>query len=250
MKNTERLLEDERYKSYLKRLEEFESDRVFCRHNLEHFAAVARIAYIHVLEEGLLDYEYNDLSYENEKSNKKLCDGKASNKLYDEETNNKPCDEKVYNKLYDEKNCGMLISKDLIYFTSLLHDIGRVFEYENGTSHDEASALIAAEFLKKSMFSEIQKKLILDCIRGHRGGYGANTYLRGDRSTDLVFDKCDVENCDTNDIKKRTENYNDYSKRFIEIFKRSDKESRMCFNCKAYDDCYWSEEKKNHTIKY
>lgn len=194
MKNTERLLQDERYKSYLKRLEDFESDRVFCRHNLEHFVSVARIAYIHALENCLLN-----------ESGTLCCDA-----------------EKVEISKLGKESYRFLISKDLIYFTSLLHDIGRVFEYEKGISHDEASAEIAMKFLEKSTFNEAQKKLILDCIKEHRG----RTEINRDLSCGSVHEL------------------------FIKIFKSSDKESRMCFNCESYDDCYWSEEKKNHTLKY
>lgn len=194
MKNTERLLENERYKNYLKRLEAFESDRVFCRHNLEHFVSVARIAYIHALENCLINEE-DVLCHDAEKAD---------------------CSESY------KKNYGCLISKDLIYFTSLLHDIGRLFEYEEGTPHDEASVEIAISFLDESTFNRAQEKLILDCIKEHRGRTEINTDSSGDSVQELL----------------------------IKIFKRSDKESRMCFTCKAYDDCYWSEEKKNHTVKY
>ncbi len=194
MKNTERLLENERYKNYLKRLEAFESDRVFCRHNLEHFVSVARIAYIHALEKGLLN-----------ESGTLCCDA-----------------EKVEISKLGKESYRFLISKDLIYFTSLLHDIGRVFEYEEGTPHDEASVEIAISFLDESTFNRAQEKLILDCIKEHRGRTEINTDSSGDSVQELL----------------------------IKIFKRSDKESRMCFTCKAYDDCYWSEEKKNHTVKY
>ena len=38
------------YKEYLKRLEAYEEKREFCRHNLEHFLDMSRIAYMMVLE--------------------------------------------------------------------------------------------------------------------------------------------------------------------------------------------------------
>ena len=37
---------------------------------------------------------------------------------------------------------------------------------------------------------------------------------------------------------------------FFNIFYRSDKLSRPCFRCPAYEACNWSYEKKNHEIKY
>lgn len=42
----------------------------------------------------------------------------------------------------------------------------------------------------------------------------------------------------------------DGSKGLSELLYRADKLSRNCFNCKAYDECYWSEEKKNKLIEY
>ena len=37
------------------------------------------------------------------------------------------------------------VSKELIYCTALLHDIGRARQYEDGTPHDEAGAAIAGQ---------------------------------------------------------------------------------------------------------
>ena len=31
---------------------------------------------------------------------------------------------------------------------------------------------------------------------------------------------------------------------------KSDKLSRNCFNCKAKEECYWDESKKNYSIKF
>ena len=41
------------YKDYLNRLEAYEEKREFCRHNLEHFLDMSRIAYMMVLEKNL-----------------------------------------------------------------------------------------------------------------------------------------------------------------------------------------------------
>ena len=40
------------------------------------------------------------------------------------------------------------VSKELIYCTALLHDIGRARQYEDGTPHDEAGAAIAGQILR------------------------------------------------------------------------------------------------------
>ena len=41
------------YKEYLNKLEAYEEKREFCRHNLEHFLDMSRIAYMMVLEKNL-----------------------------------------------------------------------------------------------------------------------------------------------------------------------------------------------------
>lgn len=41
----------------------------------------------------------------------------------------------------------------------------------------------------------------------------------------------------------------DGSEGLSELLYRADKLSRNCFNCKAYNECYWSEEKKNKFIE-
>ena len=74
------ILNNRTYKEYLNKLAQLEKDRIFCNHNMEHFLDMARIAYIMVLEEGLL------------------------------------------------------YSKEIIYAIGLLHDIGRVKQYEEGIS--------------------------------------------------------------------------------------------------------------------
>lgn len=53
MERVNRILNNPTYREYLKKIEICEVDRIFCRHNMEHFLDVARIAYIMVLEQGL-----------------------------------------------------------------------------------------------------------------------------------------------------------------------------------------------------
>ncbi|MBS6610833.1 MAG: HD domain-containing protein [Peptoniphilus harei] len=105
------------------------------------------------------------------------------------------------------------ISKDMIYTTALLHDLGRVLEIKEGINHAEGSLIIAREILKITDFSENEKKRILDCISYHR-------------------------------TKEEQED------EFFNIFYRADKLSRPCFRCPAYNSCNWSYEKKNHEIIY
>lgn len=156
MENVNKILNNPKYKTLLKELNELEANREFCNHTIEHFLDVARIAYITVLEKGL---RYN---------------------------------------------------KEVIYSIALLHDIGRVLQYNEGIDHHKGSAIIAAEILEDTNFNEEDKALIIKCIKEHR------------KESDDELSK---------------------------IIYKSDKLSRNCFNCKAYNDCYWDENKKNKKIK-
>lgn len=104
------------------------------------------------------------------------------------------------------------VSKEMIYCTALLHDIGRAREYENGTPHDKAGALIAEQILLELAFSGDEITAIVSAIRGHRS--------RDDQS---VLGK---------------------------LIYTADKRSRNCFSCKAEPECYWSLQKKNMRIQY
>ena len=104
------------------------------------------------------------------------------------------------------------VSKELIYCTALLHDIGRARQYEDGTPHDEAGAVIAEQILKELGFSPEEIQAIVSAIRGHRAE--TNQTILGQ----LIY--------------------------------RADKKYRNCFSCKAEPECYWSSAKKNMTIQY
>lgn len=103
------------------------------------------------------------------------------------------------------------VSKEVIYAIGLLHDIGRVKQYEEGIHHDIASVDMSREILKETSFTEEEVKIILNGIANHR---------------------------------KESDN------KLEEIIYRADKLSRQCFSCKAENECYWSKEKKNFKITY
>ena len=105
------------------------------------------------------------------------------------------------------------IDKDLIYVTALLHDLGRADEVDTGINHSILSQEIAQEILKDLDFNDESKQRIISAIKHHR---------------------TNEENGD----------------RFIEIFYKADKLSRMCFRCPARSICNWPEEKKNKTVIY
>lgn len=100
--------------------------------------------------------------------------------------------------------------KEVIYAIALLHDIGRVSEYTEGKDHHKASVEIAKDLLGETNFTIEDKEDILRAIDNHR---------------------------------KETED------ELSKLIYTSDKLSRNCFNCRAYKECYWKEEKKNKIIK-
>lgn len=109
-----------------------------------------------------------------------------------------------------EDNMG--IEKEIIYAVALLHDIGRVLQYKDGTPHHEGSVILAKKILKDTSFNDNEKLLIIDGIENHRK---------------------------TNDESS-----------FNKLIQDSDKLSRNCFSCKSYNECYWDSNKKNNLIKY
>ena len=157
MNNIDVIMSNKLYKEALEKLNDYERNREFCNHTIEHFIDVSRIAYIMVLEEKLS------------------------------------------------------ISKEVIYAIGLLHDIGRVRQYEEGIHHDIASVEMSREILKETSFTEQEIHIILNAIANHR---------------------------------KESDN------KLEEIIYKADKLSRQCFNCKAEKECYWSSEKKNFKITY
>ena len=102
------------------------------------------------------------------------------------------------------------ISKDIIYACALLHDIGRVLEYKNGTPHNEASVEIATDILKKCNYSDREIETITTAILFHRKPQNGNT--------------------------------------LGELLYKADKQSRLCFCCNAQKESYWDKSKKNYDI--
>lgn len=157
MENTNRIYHSPKFQDLLLRLRALEKDRIFCKHDLNHFLSVGRIAYILNLEQGLG------------------------------------------------------LSKDLLYSAALLHDLGRVEQYETGKDHHLASVEIAKEFLKDCDFTEEEQALLLHLIASHR--------KEGHDPAALLF-------------------------------YRADKLSRPCYFCPARSQCNWPEERKNISLRY
>lgn len=104
------------------------------------------------------------------------------------------------------------LSKELIYASALLHDIGRGDQYQDGTPHDQAGLCYGAEILADCGFSQEEQEAVLGAIAGHRS---QNTAAKQNLSG---------------------------------ILYRADKKSRPCFWCPAAAECNWPQEKRNHGL--
>ena len=112
-----------------------------------------------------------------------------------------------------EQNLGQ--EKEVIYSMALLHDLGRVKEYEEGLDHHVMSAEIAEKILKECDFTMEECVRIREAISLHRR-----------------------KACpDTKNVLCR-------------LLYVADKASRNCKFCKAKDECYWSQEEKNQKVTY
>lgn len=111
-----------------------------------------------------------------------------------------------------EYNLG--VRKEVVYASALMHDIGKDEQYERGIPHEEASARIAREILDDmgAAFDEAERDAIVTAIREHRRlPEGAS--LLGT----MLYD--------------------------------ADKASRTCFACPVCEDCSWSSEKMNLSVR-
>lgn len=144
------------FRDSLRKIEEMERERIYCKHGLPHVLDVARIASLLAVDRQLD------------------------------------------------------VPRDVIYAAALLHDIGRLQQYETGEDHAAAGIRTAQEILRDTAFDEQEQQAILQAVGKHRKGDAAHA--------------------------------------LAQLLCEADDASRMCFTCAANDTCYWQEERKNHTI--
>ncbi|MGN0491900.1 HD domain-containing protein [Ruminococcus sp.] len=102
------------------------------------------------------------------------------------------------------------IDKEIIYAAALLHDIGRARAYRLHTDHAAESAEIASRILEECDFDKAETDEIIYAVLHH------------------------------NDSEKSSE--------LCSLLRNADRLSRNCFACKAYEECNWSENKKNQGV--
>ncbi|MCH4166078.1 MAG: HD domain-containing protein [Megasphaera sp.] len=110
----------------------------------------------------------------------------------------------------------MGIAKEVIYAAALLHDLGRVKEYDRGIPHAMAGVAIANEILaalpEEAEFTETEKEAIVVAIATHQEETGA-------KEASLA-----------------------------RVLQKADRLSRPCYLCRVRSQCKWPKEKMNTTI--
>lgn len=107
-----------------------------------------------------------------------------------------------------EQNLGF--DKQTIYATALLHDIGKLEQYLNGTPHALIGSDMAYNILLDCNFSPEEAKIMCHAIKTH--------------------------------------NSSEETTPFGQLLRSSDKESRNCFICSASSECNWNKNQKNRGI--
>lgn len=110
------------------------------------------------------------------------------------------------------------LDREMIYLYALLHDMGRVAEYEQGISHAQASAGYAGEIFSRLGYPADRGRVICAAILSHRGSRMPEGVAPDNRTGSEQFD---------------------------DLLHWADHASRMCFCCPAQRDCKWEEERRN-----
>ena len=193
MKYVNELLQKTDYLQQLQKLEQLEKDREFCKHGLNHLLDTARIAWITYLEQ---------------QQNVNKTDAQM--------------------KVVEES----ILEKEMIYLAALLHDLGRIQEYEEGISHHIASAVMAETYLSEIGYPEEKAMLIVAAVYGHRKNQGE-------------FAQRMEKICER---KNNSEAYERMREGLGALIYFADKKSRACFYCEAAENCNWEQEKRNMQI--
>lgn len=105
------------------------------------------------------------------------------------------------------------MNKEMIYLAALLHDLGRIDQYETGRPHEEAGAERADKLLDAIGYPAEGREKIRQAVLGHRGSGSAQEIIE-----------------------------------LSALLGWADQRSRMCFQCRAKDSCNWRQDQKNETI--
>ncbi len=121
------------------------------------------------------------------------------------------------------------LARESVYLGALLHDLGRVDEYERGIPHQEAGRERAEYFLNKLEVAASEQEKILSAIGAHRRKH--------------LTEAAEQQTAQTKQIEQTGEVLED-------LLAWADKASRNCGFCQAYEACKWSREEKSHRLRY
>lgn len=107
-------------------------------------------------------------------------------------------------------------SNDVLWASALLHDMGRVEQYQQGISHDKASVAFAREILLSLGWDQADMELVCEAIGSHSKRFA---------------------------VKDRWENRTEL-RSLAEVLSFADHFSRKCYECKGADSCKWPEEER------
>ena len=167
MKFTEKLLKHPEFLQLQKRVQEMEQDRMYCHHELSHALDVCRMAWMMYLEE---EYETH-LKDHWQKTEMEAHVNALENNMQitgqhvtDSQKNDTDRVEKTYLNADNIQE-----KKDQFYVTGLLHDIGRVAQYETGEHHSVAGVRIAKKLLMEIEYPTEWMKETLQIVGVHHG---------------------------------------------------------------------------------
>ncbi len=210
MKFTEKLLKHPEFLRLQKRVQQIEQDRIYCHHELPHALDVCRMAWMMYLEDQMQAKVESVL--EASLKNTYGSESALENSERIAEDRNAECTDVIGEK----KNVSVNLQekKDQFYVTGLLHDIGRVAQYETGEHHSEAGMRVAEQLLSEIGYPPEWMAETLQIVGVHHG-------------------------------RKEEKDETGAMEYYI---RRADHLSRNCFLCEAADSCKWSDEERNQTI--
>lgn len=135
-----------------------------------------------------------------------------------------------------EKQLG--IRKEVIYAAALLHDIGKAMQYTEGIAHEQASAEIAEQILKEVSVQNMASENTAAKEQTAAEKYEAGTKLLS------AEEQQEILRAILGHRRRRAD-----MSVLEKLLYISDKQSRLCFECPAEQECNWDTQKKNMEIR-
>lgn len=224
MPRVDALVRHPRFARDLARLEELERDRPWCRHGLPHLLDVARIMWIAALEHGWAASSgcgVRDVPAGGSGAPTAVAADSAPASAVGAATGARgTC--ATATAACAGGAAAPPFARDVVYATALLHDMGRVAQYETGEPHHAAGQRYARELLGTLAgpvrFTASEIDAIACAVGAHRSGG-----VRAAASPAVAT--------------------------LADLLRASDKAARACWSCPARATCCWQPEKMNETLR-